>query len=71
MLERRRLSRAEAARQLGMSQPKISALANYCLARFSVERLLHSLNALGCDVEIVIRSRPRSRKPARIYVTAA
>jgi predicted XRE-type DNA-binding protein len=71
MLEKRRLSQADAARQLGISQPKISALSNYRLAGFSVERLLHFLNALGCDVEIVIRNRPRSRKPARTYVTAA
>jgi predicted XRE-type DNA-binding protein len=71
ILDRRRLSQAEAARQLGIGQPKISALVNYRLAGFSVERLLHLLNALGCDVEIVIRNRPHSRKPARIYVTAA
>ncbi len=71
MIGQRRLSQTEAARQLGISQPKISALANYSLAGFSVERLLNFLNALGCDVEIVIRNKPRSRKAARTYVTAA
>ena len=71
LLERRRLTQAETARRLGVSQPKVSALVNYRLEGFSVERLLHFLNALGCDVEIVIRNRPRSRKTARTYVTAA
>lgn len=71
ILERRRLTQAEAARALGINQPKISALANYRLDGFSVERLLHFLIALGRDVEIVIRSKPRLRRPARIFVTAA
>jgi predicted XRE-type DNA-binding protein len=65
------LSQLEAARRLGINQPKISALANYRLEGFSVERLMHFLTALGRDVEIVIRCKPRSRKGARILVSAA
>jgi predicted XRE-type DNA-binding protein len=64
-----RLSQAAAAERLGINQPKISALANYRLQGFSVERLMNFLNALGRDVEIIIR-RPRSRRTARIHVTA-
>ena len=71
ILERRRFTQAEAARCLGINQPKISALARYRLEGFSVERLMHFLNALGLDVEIVIRSKSRSRRAARIFVTAA
>jgi predicted XRE-type DNA-binding protein len=66
-----RLSQSEAARLLEVNQPKISALANYRLDGFSVERLMHFLNALDRDVEIVIRKKPRSRKNAKIVVTAA
>jgi predicted XRE-type DNA-binding protein len=65
------LSQAAAARRLKINQPKISALANYRLEGFSVERLMHFLTALDRDVEIVIRPKPRSRKGARIVVTAA
>jgi len=50
-------------------KPKISALMNYRLDGFSVERLMHFLNALDRDVEIVIRKKPRSRRAARIMVT--
>lgn len=39
--------------------------------RFSVERLMNVLPALGQDVEIVIRRKPRSRRAARISVLAA
>jgi len=71
LLEGRKLSQAEAARILGVSQPKVSALRNYKLAGFSVERLMNLLTALDQDVEIVIRRKPRSRKAGRISVVAA
>ena len=64
------LSQTAAAERLHLNQPKISALANYRLNGFSVERLIHFLNALGHDVEIVIR-KPRSRRTGKIQVTAA
>jgi len=64
-------SQAEAARRLNRNQPKISALSNYRLDGFSVERLMTFLTALNCEVEIVIRRKSRSRKSARIFVTTA
>jgi predicted XRE-type DNA-binding protein len=69
ILQARRLSQTAAARLLEINQPKISALVNYRLEGFSVERLMHFLNALDRDIEIVIRKKPRSRKTARILVT--
>jgi len=70
ILDRAHLRQIEAAERLGLSQPKVSALKNYRLEGFSVERLMVLLNALGCDVEIVIR-RPPSRRTPQIRVTAA
>ena len=70
IIQKRRLSQAAAAKALRVNQPKISALTNYRLDGFSVERLMNFLNALGRDVEIVIR-RPRSRRSPGIRVTAA
>jgi hypothetical protein len=66
-----RLGRANAARQLGINQPKISALRSYKLEGFSVERLMRFLTAPDQDIEITIRSKPRSRRSARIVVNAA
>ena len=71
ILQRRRLQQTKAARLLGINQPKISALSNYRLEGFSVERLMHFLTALDQDVEIVIRTKPDSHRRARIVVTAA
>lgn len=71
LLHQRHLSQTAAARQLGINQPKVSALLNYKLEGFSVERLMRFLTALDQDVQIVIRNKPRSRRSARIVVTAA
>src|SRR6266852_3601528 len=71
VLEPRKLSQVEAAKVLGVTQPKVSALRHYKLAGFSVERLMNLLTALDQDIEIVIRRKPRSRRAARISVVAA
>jgi predicted XRE-type DNA-binding protein len=69
IIQARHLSHIAAARLLDINQPKISALVSYRLEGFSVERLMHFLNALDRDVEIVIRKKPRSKRAARIVLT--
>ena len=71
VLEARKLSQADAAKVLGVTQPKVSALRHYKLAGFSFERLMKLLTALDRDIEIVIRQKPGSRKAGRISVVAA
>jgi predicted XRE-type DNA-binding protein len=71
VLEAQKLTQADAAKVLGVTQPKVSALRHYKLAGFSVERLMNLLTALDQDVEIVIRRKPRSRQTGRISVVAA
>lgn len=71
IIERQRMTQAAAADKLGINQPKVSALANYKLEGFSVERLMTFLTALDQDVEIVIKKKPKSRSAARISVIAA
>jgi predicted XRE-type DNA-binding protein len=72
MLAARKLTQASAAALLGISQPKVSALKNYKLDGFSVERLMGYLTALGSDIEIRIRPRRRAAaRPGRILVAAA
>ena len=70
VISRRHLTQAAAAEKLGVSQPKVSALANYKLSGLSVERLMTFLTALDQDVEIVIRNKPRARPAGRISVIA-
>ena len=70
IVERRRLTQAEVAVALEINQPKVSSLLHYKLEGFSVERLMRFLVALGQDVEIVVKAKPRTRS-ARIAVCAA
>ena len=71
IIQGRKLTQMAAARRLNVNQPKVSALSNYQLDGFSVERLMNFLTALDRDVDITIRRAPRSRKGGRILVTAA
>jgi len=71
IIESRHLSQTATAVLLGINQPKVSALTNYRLEGFSVERLIHFLNALDRDVEIVIKKKPHSKRAATILVTGA
>lgn len=70
-LKERRVTQTEAAALLGLNQPKVSALLNYKLDGFSVERLMSLLTALDRDVEIVVKRKARSRAAARITVVSA
>lgn len=67
----RRLTQIQAAKVLGVGQPKISALRNGQLDGFSTDRLIRFLNALGRDVRILVTLKPRSRARARLTVMAA
>jgi predicted XRE-type DNA-binding protein len=63
IISERKLTQVRAAKLLGVDQPKVSALLQGKLDGFSTDRLFRFLNALGSDVEIVIR-------PARSGETA-
>jgi predicted XRE-type DNA-binding protein len=70
IVQNRRLNQTNAARSLGITQPKVSALLNGRLDGFSTDRLFRFLNKLGCDVEITV-SKPRTRATGRVRVVAA
>jgi len=71
ILEKRKLTQAEAARVLGVNQPKVSALKGYKLEGFSVERLMHFVTALEHDVVIEIRPRAAKKGAGRVRVVGA
>ena len=62
IIAERKLTQTKAARLLGIDQPKVSALIRGKLDGFSLDRLFRFLNALGRDVEIVVRARPMPMK---------
>lgn len=68
LLRKRGLTQVQAAKVLGIDQPKVSALLRGQLRGFSTERLLNFVNALGEDVEIAFRRKPRSHAKGEIRV---
>lgn len=68
LIEQKNLTQMQAAELLGIDQPKVSALTRGRLEGFSAERLLRFLNALGSDVEIVVKPKPEDRSEAKITV---
>ena len=68
LIDEKNFTQMEAAELLGIDQPKVSALVRGRLSGFSAERLLRFLNALGSDVEIVVKPKPENRSEAKITV---
>ncbi len=68
VIKRQRLTQVAAAAVMGIDQPKVSALLNGRLSNFSSERLMRLLTALGQDVDITVKAKPRDRAHGRIRV---
>lgn len=58
IIRKNRLTKEQAAKILGVSQPKISALLSSKLAAFSMDCLFKFLMDLAQDIEICIKSNP-------------
>ena len=70
ILKGRKLKQREIAEILGVPQPKVSALKNYRLDQFSIEKLMAFLTTLNQDVEIMIRPHCNSEEAGSISVLA-
>ena len=68
LVREKRLTQLEAAKLLGVDQPKVSALIRGQLSGFSLERLMRFLLLLGQDIKITVQACPRSRSRARVHV---
>ena len=70
IVAKQHLTQQEAARRLGIDQPKISALVRGRLEGFSIDRLIRFLVTLDQDVDIVIKPARRKRAPGRVNIVA-
>jgi predicted XRE-type DNA-binding protein len=71
LIDAKNLTQTEAAKLLGIDQPKVSTLLNGKLSGFSTERLFRFLNALGSDVEIRVILNPQLEFKAQTRVVSA
>jgi predicted XRE-type DNA-binding protein len=65
IIKQRGITQAETAKTLGIKQPHVSLLMRNRAGTFSVGRLMEFLTALGHDVEVTVRSTPRTRGDVR------
>jgi predicted XRE-type DNA-binding protein len=68
LMKARRMKQIEAAKRFGVRQPDISKMLRGDFRQFSVERLLRFLVALDQDVQIVVKQREGSERPAALQV---
>ena len=68
LIRERGLTQTQAAKLLGVDQPKVSALIRGRLTGFSLERLLRFLLLFGQDIKITVQATPNTRSRARVLV---
>ena len=68
IIEKRKLTQAQAAKILGTTQAKVSTVCTGRLKDISLEKLLEFLTKLDKDVEIRIKNKPRSHPSGEISV---
>lgn len=71
IIRARGLTQVQAARLLGLTQPKLSGLLRGQFRGVSERRLIECLTRLGRDVEIVVRDQPRRRAGGKLTVVFA
>ena len=70
-IKERKLTQQEAARLCGAYQPTLSKVLRGRMKSVTIDRLAGWLNALGRDVEIVVRPSPGTRLQGRLRVIEA
>jgi len=71
IIQRRGLTQVEAAKLLGLTQPKVSAMLRGQFRGFSERKLIDCLTSLGRDVQIVIREAPQRRAGGKLTIVFA
>ena len=68
IIRSRGLTQTEAAKLLGLTQPRLSAILRGQFRGVSERKLIACLTSLGRDVEIVVKQAPRRRAGGRLTV---
>jgi predicted XRE-type DNA-binding protein len=71
IIHQRRLTQAQAAKLLRLTQPKISRLLHGEFRGISERRLLQCLTRLGRDVQIIVKQTPQQRAEGRLTICFA
>ena len=69
IIKERGLTQEEAAKIMGTDQPHVSDIMRGKISRFTIDRLMKFLVALGKNVEIKIKPVSSKKRQPRIYVS--
>ncbi len=69
LIQEKKLTQKEAAKLLGLDQPKISALSKGKLTGFSLDRLCRLLNKLDQNIDIRVTPKTRIKEKPHINVS--
>ncbi|MDP1654261.1 MAG: helix-turn-helix transcriptional regulator [Rhodocyclaceae bacterium] len=71
IIQRRKLTQIQAAELLGIPQPKLSNMLRGQFRGISETKMIECLTKLGRNVEIVVKSAPRSKVTGHVSVVFA
>ncbi|WP_248749967.1 helix-turn-helix transcriptional regulator [Pseudomonas sp. MWU15-20650] len=71
IIKARHLTQLQAAEILAMPQPKVSEMLRGKFRGISESKMIECLSRLGRDVQIVVKTAPRSRKEGKVEVVFA
>jgi predicted XRE-type DNA-binding protein len=71
IIQQRRLTQAQAAKLLRLTQPKISRMLRGEFRGISERHLLQCLTRLGRDVQIIVKQTPQQRAQGRLTIRFA
>lgn len=71
IIDERGLTQKEAAKLLGVDQPKVSMIVRGHLDRFSIDRLMQFLTKFNQEIEITIRPAEQGRYVINAPIAAA
>lgn len=71
IIHRRKLTQIQAAELLGIPQPKLSNMLRGQFRGISETKMIECLTRLGRNVEIVVRSAPRTKSAGHVSVVFA
>lgn len=69
VIESKGLTQQQAAKLMGLTQPKVSDITRGKLSKFTIDKLLHCLLLLGSDIEIVVSTNIGKSERSRLRVT--
>ena len=68
IIKNRKLTQKQAAKIMGIDQPKVSDIIHGKLSKYTLDRLIRFLRLLGRDIEIRVKRHTKRSEPTSLLV---